>query len=84
MTVHNLLIKGNVEDATKECAKRLPERTKVKIIKFSSSYMETFVKVWNLPSDSTAVSEWFQDSPAIMPGFGFPNGTLLHFSITEE
>lgn len=32
----------------------------------------------------TTIQQWFNESPELIPGFGYPNGTCLLFSIHEN
>jgi hypothetical protein len=79
---YRLHIKGNMATARAEITRRLGARAVVGISEYHKAYDSTYAVVC-IPKTSMTVYSWFNESPPITMGTGYPSGTLLHFNVSN-
>lgn len=80
-----LIVKGNLQEATKACiAHDLPRGTGTRINEDSHDCTVTVLpnkESWD--SFAKKITEWYCEPIAVIPGKGFPIGSLLHYRFME-
>lgn len=71
------VVKGTRDAADEAVTSRCICAARVDELKTETVYQTT-------PDDLERLMQWFADQPAIIPGYGYPDGTLLIYSIHEK
>jgi len=82
MLDYRLHIKGDMATARAEITRRLGARAIVGINEYNYPYDTTNATIC-IRRETLLVHNWFNESPPITEGTGFPAGTLLHFYASE-
>jgi hypothetical protein len=79
----NLHIKGDMAAAFNAAGKRHIELTSI-ACRYRAGIAECFASAANTIHNIDFVREWYHEDADIIDGYGYPDGTLLHFSHNEE
>lgn len=81
MKRYNLLVKGDIRDALRELCKRVPIarlllQDGVGVLRSNAVRLTVEIE----ERSEIIIYNWLGETPKIIEDYGFPNGTLLHFS----
>ncbi|MGH9967967.1 MAG: hypothetical protein ACREBG_09080 [Pyrinomonadaceae bacterium] len=81
----NLLIKGDVKSAIKSAKCRGLILKNVKVVKSSNDAARPAESIGQVArEDQLRVAMWFCEENTVIDGFGYPIGTLLHYSFDDD
>lgn len=75
----NIHIKGDLKVALKQCDKRRIELMAVQC-RWRAGIPECFASCADTVGNRDQVRYWYHEDADIIDGYGYPAGTLLHFS----
>ena len=75
-----LIIKGSKEAAIKACEDR--EFNHYLHLVTNKDQKRNYTVIY-VESDATAVARWFCEQDQFNPGYGYPDGTLLHYTVPK-